>query len=223
MINLFKYKTDNDLNLEYSETMFPESPPNNKASQEELIQKAYDIALQIRNFEIELFWKRAQFFWIFLSALFIGYFYAFTTKNDIIGSSGGFSSYRPYLLHSITVIGILFSYIWMQAIKASAFWQENWENHIYHLEKNITGDLFKTICYTGKREFLSIKNLVTAISHIFLAIWIILFFITSIITSTANDNFYSFFILKLIITFCGILYINQISASSVSKKNRYNH
>ena len=35
--------------------------------------KRFGVAVQIRNFEIELFWKRSIFFWGFISAAFAGY------------------------------------------------------------------------------------------------------------------------------------------------------
>jgi ATP-dependent protease ClpP protease subunit len=36
-------------------------------------KKHFDISLKIRNFEIDLFWKRSLFFWGFISAAFLAY------------------------------------------------------------------------------------------------------------------------------------------------------
>jgi hypothetical protein len=38
-----------------------------------MFRKKYDIAIATRNFEIELFWKRALFFWGFIALTFAGY------------------------------------------------------------------------------------------------------------------------------------------------------
>jgi hypothetical protein len=38
-------------------------------------------------------------------------------------------------------------------IRASKRWQENWEKHIDYLEDEITGPLYKTLYYSGKRYY----------------------------------------------------------------------
>ena len=40
----------------------------------ETIQTAFNIAHEIRRFEIELFWKRGTYFWAFILASFTAYF-----------------------------------------------------------------------------------------------------------------------------------------------------
>ena len=42
-------------------------------SEDEQNEKRFDVSVQTRNLEIELFWKRSLFFWGFISAAFIGY------------------------------------------------------------------------------------------------------------------------------------------------------
>jgi len=37
-------------------------------------RRAYKLALEIRQFEIELYWKRATYFWTIIAATFAGYF-----------------------------------------------------------------------------------------------------------------------------------------------------
>ena len=51
------------------------TPTDNSLSGNEDLKKAkrYDVSLQTRNFEIDLFWKRALFFWGFIAAAFIAF------------------------------------------------------------------------------------------------------------------------------------------------------
>lgn len=53
-------------------------------------EKALELALDIRKFEIELYWKRATYFWTFIAAAFGGYAVIYTRgqgKNAWILSS----------------------------------------------------------------------------------------------------------------------------------------
>ena len=46
-----------------------EGKPNKK-----LIEKAFEIALDTRKFEIDLYWKRTAYFVLFIGAIFVGYY-----------------------------------------------------------------------------------------------------------------------------------------------------
>ena len=41
---------------------------------EKKLKEAFQIALETRKFEIELYWKRTAYFVLFISAVFIGYY-----------------------------------------------------------------------------------------------------------------------------------------------------
>lgn len=103
-------------------------------------------ALDIRKFEIELYWKRATYFWTFIGASFAGYI---TLKSSEAKTDDNLS-----LL--ISCLGMLFSLGWLCVNKGSKFWQENWENHVDFLEDSNTGPLYKTvtssISESNKRE-----------------------------------------------------------------------
>lgn len=92
-------------------------------------------ALDIRKFEIELYWKRATYFWTFIGASFAGYI---TLKSSEAKTDDNLS-----LL--ISCLGMLFSLGWLCVNKGSKFWQENWENHVDFLEDSNTGPLYKTV------------------------------------------------------------------------------
>jgi hypothetical protein len=98
-------------------------------------------ALKTREFEIDLYWKRANYFWTFIAAVFAGYF--------LLLSSDNIDAMR-HLLFAISCLGFNFSLGWYLANRGSKFWQENWEKHVDWLEDDIIGPLYKTTLDTRK-------------------------------------------------------------------------
>jgi len=97
--------------------------------------EALEQALDIRKFEIELYWKRATYFWTFIGASLAGFIAIqasdFANKQD--------------LAIILANLGLVFSFAWFCANRGSKFWQENWEKHVDQLEDKVTGPLYKTI------------------------------------------------------------------------------
>lgn len=103
---------------------------------------ALTYALKNRKNEIELYWKRAQYFWGFLATILGGYLFAF---RSIASSSKPSNILDPIVLFVIAFVGFLFSLGWLLSNRGSAFWQENWEYHVRELEKEIYGPLHSII------------------------------------------------------------------------------
>ncbi|MBK8114228.1 MAG: hypothetical protein IPK44_06630 [Candidatus Accumulibacter sp.] len=98
-------------------------------------EKALDLALDIRKFEIELYWKRATYFWTFIGAALAGYALVYKTS---VGDDS-------WLLLVFSNLGFLFSIAWYLVNRGSKFWQNNWERHVDLLEDLVIGPLYKTI------------------------------------------------------------------------------
>jgi hypothetical protein len=91
--------------------------------------------MEIRKFEIELYWKRATYFWTFIGATFAGYVVVYEkAKNK-----------DPWMLLLFSCLGFLFSIAWYLVNLGSKFWQNNWERHVDLLEDIVVGPLYKTI------------------------------------------------------------------------------
>lgn len=121
---------------------------NNLFHESEIISKALETALDVRKFEIDLYWKRATYYWTFISIILIGFF-----ALDI-------SKIPKYLEFQffLCVIGIIFSTAWYLVNRGSKYWQENWEFHVNLLEDEHIGKLFKTII---SKEYFRFKNLLS--------------------------------------------------------------
>ena len=112
-------------------------------------QEALKLALDTRKFEIELYWKRATYFWTFIAATLAGY--------SAIQASAAIQD-KADLSVMLSCLGVLFSFGWHCVNRGSKQWQENWENHVDMLESDVVGPLFKTVLRRrkprDKREFL---------------------------------------------------------------------
>jgi len=98
-------------------------------------KKALELSLDIRKFEIELYWKRATYFWTFIGVAFAGYGLAYKATGD--------SSQWITLVFSC--LGLLFSVAWYFVNSGSKFWQNNWERQVDIFEDEVIGPLYKTI------------------------------------------------------------------------------
>lgn len=106
-----------------------------------LLQSAFAQASDIRKFEIELYWKRATYFWALIAVAFAGFFAV---------AAANFSEGKALFLTVITSAGFVFTFAWFSANKGSKYWQENWENHLDLLEDSVTGPLYKS--FLERRE-----------------------------------------------------------------------
>lgn len=110
-------------------------------------EKALKQALDIRKFEIELYWKRASYFWTFIGATLAGFLaIQVSTANN-----------KQDLSVILACLGGVFSFAWLCVNKGSKFWQENWEKHVDILEDKITGPLYKVVLSRNKIEKFSEK------------------------------------------------------------------
>lgn len=145
-----------------------------------LRKNALEHALDIRKFEIDLYWKRATYFWTFIGATFAGYFAVQATE---IGGKGELSVI-------LSCLGVVFSCAWLCVNRGSKQWQENWEKHVDMLEDQITGPLYKVVLtrndpkgfyehinhlITGPSPF-SVSKINQIISLYIMALWLCLLF-----------------------------------------------
>jgi hypothetical protein len=152
------YKRDFGLN---------QNPPSSKA------KRALSLALDIRKFEIGLYWQRAAYCWALIAAAFAGYFAVLGTDR---------LNGKEYLAFTIGCIGLVFTWAWYLINRGSKFWQENWENHVDMLEDVLVGPLYKTILQrpgNPRHSFLgplpvSVSQINLAVSIFTLFIWVAL-------------------------------------------------
>jgi hypothetical protein len=142
-------------------------------------EKALEYALDIRKFEIELYWKRATYFWTFIAAALAGY--AVIQRISDEHSKGELS-----LL--LVCLGVIFSLAWYLVNRGSKFWQNNWERHVDMLEDVTIGPLYKIILSEEDSDKNILRKILTdagtfsvtkinqILSFFILMVWVLLFF-----------------------------------------------
>ncbi len=166
---------------------------------------AFHQASDIRKFEIEMYWKRAAYFWTLITVTFAGYF-------TILSSS---IHARNYFALMLACIGFVFTFAWYLSGRGSKFWQENWENHLDLLEDDITGPLYKTTlrrpCLQGPIEKIitgplgvSVSKINQWVSFFVLIIWMMIIAITFILNI---DSSLSMTIEKKVLSHLGKSYL----------------
>lgn len=139
-------------------------------------QAALTRAHQIRQFEIELYWKRANYFWLLQAAVFAAV--GLTWKNMANGAPAAI----PVLL---SALGVVTAWAGCLSALGSKFWQENWEHHIDMLEDEFEGKLHKT-AYVGARGVRwSVSGINERLNYCFVAFWLLILLAA---THTANPD-----------------------------------
>ena len=123
--------------------------------------RALDRGWKNRDFEIELYWKRANYFWAFIASAFAGYFLIVSRPN---------ADFRQAEL-LLGCIGFIFSLGWFLVNKGSKKWQENWEKHIDMLETPVTGPIYQIVL--DKKGY-SVSGINKKISEFVVFVWLLL-------------------------------------------------
>jgi hypothetical protein len=120
------------------------------------LKAALKRAYELRNFEIEHYWKRATYFWAFQVAIFAAFGLLWkdlaTGPVTVAGSVPVANPWGPVTV-ALAGLGILTAVANALSARGSTFWQNNWEKHIDMLENEIEGRLYKTVwliaCLSG--------------------------------------------------------------------------
>lgn len=108
---------------------------------------------KIRDFEIELFWKRANYFSLLVGALFIGYY---TIKS---GNNNNDNKFNELFSIIIAFAGTISSLCWYFSSRGSKHCMEIWEHNIDFLEEKYgCGKLYQTILYQEKNKIFNITS-----------------------------------------------------------------
>jgi hypothetical protein len=127
-------------------------------------EKALNRAYQLRTFEIEHYWKRANYFWGFQIVIFAAF--GLIGKEIVNAPVRAASTEHLWnvVLVALSVLGALTAVANFLSARGSKFWQQNWERHIDMLEDDIEGRLHKTIWLTMTPFSVSRVNLTLCVA-----------------------------------------------------------
>lgn len=132
----------------------------------DMAKQAFNKAWETRNFEIEMYWKRATYFWAFIASTFVGYFALIGTASYKVQDQ-----YAHVEVYFLICIGFILSYAWLLTNIGSKSWQRHWETHVDLLENQFTGPLYKIV---NPRETFSVSKINEIVSAMFTVVWILL-------------------------------------------------
>lgn len=139
---------------------------NDLCLNKEKAKLAFEKAWATRNFEIELYWKRANYFWAFIASALVGFFALINSANYTKPDTSNHVE-----VYIVICIGIVLSVAWLLINIGSKAWQRNWEVHVDLLEDSITGPLYKTVFPT---KTYSVSKINEIVSPAFVGVWILL-------------------------------------------------
>lgn len=142
----------------------PNGPDGKPTEEKAQLQAALTRAYQLRNFEIEHYWKRATYFWAFQIASFAAY--GLLLKEDS-------SSPALYAVAPVAMIGLVTAVANLLSAEGSKFWQNNWERHIDLLEEPFEGRLHKTVWLHNGKVGYSVSRINETVSKALIAFWIV--------------------------------------------------
>lgn len=137
------------------------------------LEKAFEIALDTRKFEIELYWKRTKYFWdIFVT---MGGSSVILSLYSHFQGGVGFDPFLFALLVTIEWIGLVSAVAWKVANIGSKYWQVNWEEYIDKIEREFSGHIFRHPISNGigvPKRF-SVSKINEVLTCFFICIWAI--------------------------------------------------
>jgi hypothetical protein len=94
---------------------------SNEENAPDIAIKELEIALKNREFEIQMFWQRSNYFLVLITALGVG---AFSVNNSNIALF-------------VSIAALLSSYFWFKTNLGARFWQESWEAEVVSLAQEL--------------------------------------------------------------------------------------
>lgn len=88
-------------------------------------QEIYKVALDTRNMEIELFWKRSNYFLVLNTAVAAGFFLKAGGDHQL----------------PLGVFGLIISILWLLVNSGGKFWQSRWERRLHIAEESLNPDI----------------------------------------------------------------------------------
>jgi hypothetical protein len=175
------------------------------------LRRALHRAYELRTFEIEHYWKRATYFWGFQIAIFAAFGLLW---RELAGSTSGSASVWNPVAILLGGLGVLTAVANLLSARGSRFWQKNWERHIDALEREVEGNLHKTIWLRGGKVSFSVSRLNEALAWNLIVFWGLLFIYlglkstgTSMSAWLEADHSMLWFLLTALLVAVGIVFL----------------
>lgn len=143
----------------YLETLNLPEPGTASPSQQAALSRAHEL----RKFEIENYWKRSNYFWLFQAAAITltGIIYSHDPNDSLLLLSSG--------------LGVITAQVGWLTARGSKFWQSNWEAHVDFLEPDLEGKLTQVVLYQNDAVRSSVSRVNERLYGTLLIAWFLMF------------------------------------------------
>jgi hypothetical protein len=158
-------------------------------------ERAFARACALRDFEIEMYWKRATYFW--------GFQAAFMATIAVLLTGGVKDSWAPLYGSAIALSAFIISSRWDTMTRGAKFWQNNWERHVDLLEPYFTGTLYRL--YPARRKLPkppSVSRANLSVIRVLELLWLLTYFVLGFAASR-HDPIYGLQ-LSWVFVFCAL-------------------
>lgn len=139
------------------------------------VKDALDTAHRIREFEIELYWKRTLYMWGVTAALLAIFALVVSNSPDQAGNS--LRTTQLLLGGMISLMALVISILWALMAQGAKFWQNNWERHVDLLEEEYGVNLYKVYPVDGgaAKAPYSVTKINKAMVYTIIGFWLVSF------------------------------------------------
>lgn len=134
-----------------------------------LLKEAYDKSHATKNFEIELYWKRATYSWTLIAALIT---LCGLLINTYLNKSQG-NEKIIFIILAISFAGLFITILCNLILQSGEYWKKNWEIHTVLLEPLFSGRLYATHVISANNR-LSIAKLNGLLYMMVIACWLLI-------------------------------------------------
>lgn len=170
-------------------------------SDKDELRKVRKRAYDIRQFEIELYWKRATYFWAFQLVAF--------AMLGLLFRDGELKN--PQLLTIPASIGVITAFAGILTARGSKFWQENWEAHVDLLEGETEERLTQVVMCRRPPQY-SVSRVNESLLRLFTIAWFVVLLFSAIprptAISTVIAHYQGICILLAVIVACRWMWIS---------------
>ncbi len=121
------------------------------------LSEKFKVVLKTRNFEIELFWRRSNYFLVLNTAIAVGFISLIKKGVDM---DVGMDVYAESYIYALffCAIGLVVCIAWFKVNLGSKFWQSHWEEILTNLASDMEVDYFAASDNNKKRVMANLKK-----------------------------------------------------------------
>ncbi|POD96414.1 RipA family octameric membrane protein [Pectobacterium odoriferum] len=184
-----------------------------------ILKEAYEKSHQIKNLELDLYWKRATYCWSLVAALITtcGLLFSIYLKPENVNDR---NEGILIFIGAISIVGVTITIISSLISSSGEYWKKNWESHVSMLEPLFSGRIYSTHLVPGRYRH-SISRLNKLLFYVVISCWIMIVELLIFIKLGSRDDLFYSSIFSLFLFFFLIIFIIYKFTASKNKDTEF--